>query len=88
MINEIKKNIDSLDNAIKRNKLPLPPNDLINPSTDEIQPPIGQFWIYTCPHCGGKMSTYEVWDSITPAPIVCSGCGYTIYPKAQITTIN
>lgn len=65
------------------NRLPFPPDDLINPPEKDIPPPLGQFWIYTCPKCGGKMSTYENWSSITPAPITCSKCGYTIQGKME-----
>lgn len=65
------------------NRLPFPPNDLINPPEKDDPPPFGQVWIYTCPKCGGKMSTYENWSSITPAPITCSKCGYTIQGKME-----
>lgn len=30
------------------------------------------------------MSTYENWSSITPAPITCSKCGYTIQGKMGV----
>lgn len=66
------------------NILHFPPDDLINPpEKDDRPPPLGQFWIYTCPKCGGKMSTYMDWCSITPAPIICSKCGYTIQGKME-----
>lgn len=66
------------------NRLPFPPDDLINPPEKDDPPPLGQVWIYTCPKCGGKMSTYENWNSITPAPITCSKCGYTIQGKMEV----
>lgn len=67
------------------NRLPFPPDDLINPPVLEKDdpPPLGQYWVYTCPKCGGKMSTYSNWNSITPAPITCSKCGYTIQGKME-----
>ena len=71
----------SLQKLIQDNMLPFPPDDLINPPEKYDPPPFGQVWVYTCPKCGGKMSTYENWNSITPAPITCSKCGYTIQGK-------
>lgn len=71
----------SLQKLIQDNNLPFPPDDLINPPEKYDLPPFGQIWVYTCPKCGGKMSTYENWNSINPAPITCSKCGYTIQGK-------
>lgn len=68
----------------QENRLPFPPDDLINPPEKDDPPPLGQFWIYTCPKCGGKMSTYENWCGTTPAPITCSKCGYTIQGKMNV----